>query len=184
MIKRYLRLLLISLAVSLSSAAYADISFRSSRVTVTDDGYQLNAHFNCALTPSLEDALRQGVSLGFVIDLEINKSRRYWFDANLANLQKRYRLSYYALTRQYKLYYGGLVQNFSRLDTALGAMCNPPAWNILEKSIVEPGLSARIRMQLDTDQLPKPFQINTITSKEWSLDSDWKTISLTSDSNP
>jgi hypothetical protein len=29
-------------------------------------------------------------------------------------------------------------------------------------------------MRLDTTQLPKPFQLTAITSREWTLTSDWK----------
>jgi hypothetical protein len=29
-------------------------------------------------------------------------------------------------------------------------------------------------MRLDTNQLPKPFQVDAMTSKEWSLNSDWR----------
>ncbi|WP_018150693.1 DUF4390 domain-containing protein [Leeia oryzae] len=170
--------------LSVSTLAWGDIILKSTRVQQNDEGYQLNAHFSCSLTPSLEDALRQGVSLGFVIDLEINKARRFWFDTNLVSMQRRYKLNYYALTRQYRLYYGGLVQNFSRLDSALGVMCSPSAWQVLDKSREEPGLTARIRMQLDTDQLPKPFQINAITSKDWTLDSDWYSFNFATDAAP
>jgi hypothetical protein len=28
-------------------------------------------------------------------------------------------------------------------------------------------------MRLDTAQLPKPFQVNAIASRDWSLASDW-----------
>ncbi len=29
-------------------------------------------------------------------------------------------------------------------------------------------------MRLDTTQLPKPFQINAIANRDWTLESDWK----------
>jgi hypothetical protein len=32
---------------------------------------------------------------------------------------------------------------------------------------------AGIRMRLDTTQLPKPFQLNAIASRDWTLASDW-----------
>jgi hypothetical protein len=36
-------------------------------------------------------------------------------------------------------------------------------------------------MRLDVSQLPKPFQVNAITSREWSLASDWREIQVTAD---
>ena len=38
---------------------------------------------------------------------------------------------------------------------------------------------AGIRMRLDTAQLPKPFQLNAIASRDWTLASDWHRWSLT-----
>ena len=33
---------------------------------------------------------------------------------------------------------------------------------------------ASVRLRLDTAQLPKPFQLNAIASRDWSLSSDWQ----------
>jgi len=30
-----------------------------------------------------------------------------------------------------------------------------------------------VRMRLDTSQLPRPFQINALTNRDWTLSSDW-----------
>ena len=38
---------------------------------------------------------------------------------------------------------------------------------------------AAIRMRLDTNQLPKPFQLSALGSREWSLQSDWHRWSFT-----
>ena len=32
---------------------------------------------------------------------------------------------------------------------------------------------AAIRLRLDVNQLPKPFQVNALASREWTLASDW-----------
>jgi hypothetical protein len=37
---------------------------------------------------------------------------------------------------------------------------------------------AQVRMRLDVNQLPKPFQVNAITSREWSLASDWHELAV------
>ena len=36
-----------------------------------------------------------------------------------------------------------------------------------------------VRMRLDTAQLPKPFQLNAIASRDWTLESDWHRWSMT-----
>jgi hypothetical protein len=34
-------------------------------------------------------------------------------------------------------------------------------------------------MRLDTAQLPKPFQLNAVASRDWTLSSEWYRWSLT-----
>jgi len=37
---------------------------------------------------------------------------------------------------------------------------------------------AQVRMRLDVTQLPKPFQVNAITNREWNLASDWHELAV------
>ena len=87
-----------------------------------------------------------------------------------------YRLSYHALTRQYRVSTGTLQLGFPTLAEALGVMAHVRDWKIGDHGALHPGESyaASVRMRLDTTQLPKPFQINAITSRDWTLESAWK----------
>jgi hypothetical protein len=38
---------------------------------------------------------------------------------------------------------------------------------------------AAVRMKLDVNQLPKPFQVNALASREWQLASDWYRFAFT-----
>jgi hypothetical protein len=62
------------------------------------------------------------------------------------------------------------------LEEALGVMMRVHHWHIADRTVINPGQSyvAQVRMRLDTSQLPKPFQINALTSREWNLESEWK----------
>ena len=55
------------------------------------------------------------------------------------------------------------------------------SWTVAEKGQLKQGekYEAALRLRLDTSQLPKPFQLNVITSKEWSLASEWHRWSFT-----
>jgi hypothetical protein len=85
-------------------------------------------------------------------------------------------LTYHALTRQYRLSTGALHQSFSSLDEALRVLSRLRNWQVLAADRVLPGESfdAALRMRLDTTQLPKPFQIEAISNRDWILTSDWK----------
>ncbi len=164
------------LAVVASSTAYAEgIEVRKAALTVLDDGYVLEADFDIMLTPPLKEALNKGVALYFLSEFEMIRSRWYWFNEKIVNTHQQYRLSYNALTRQYRVGVGTLYQNFSTLGEALEVMSR-----VRRSEEVEPGAlrkdatyTAAVRLRLDTTQLPKPFQINALGSREWNIGSDW-----------
>lgn len=157
----------------------AEIEVREPQILLTDDGYVLAADFRFDLNSRLEEAVNRGVVLYFVADFELTRERWYWLDEKLVNRSLTYRLSYHALTRQYRLSTGGLHQSFETLNEALRVLRRLRNWLVIEKDekIVVPGSSyqAAVRLRLDFNQLPRPFQISALGNKDWSLASDWKT---------
>jgi uncharacterized protein DUF4390 len=162
------------LAATALSAHAQGIDVRKASFTAGEDYYVLEAEFDIALTHTLEEVLNKGVSLYFVVEFELIRPRWYWFNDRVIYLNQQYRLSYNALTRQYRLGIGNLHQGFGSLAEALEVMSR-----IHRRQEIEPGTIrketyiAGIRMRLDTSQLPKPFQLNALGSREWSLGSDW-----------
>jgi hypothetical protein len=141
----------------------------------SEEGYFLEADFDIALTHTLEDALNKGVPLYFALEFELIRPRWYWFNEKLASTRQQYRLSYNALARQYRVGLGRLYQNFSSLPEALAFLSR-----VRLRDAVEPGALAKgstylaaVRMRLDVSQLPRPFQITAVGSRDWSLASDW-----------
>ena len=53
-------------------------------------------------------------------------------------------------------------------------------WRVMDKSAIRPGVTyiASVRMHFDSSQLPKPILINALTTREWSMESDWKRFSF------
>lgn len=160
-----------------AGAAYAaqGIEVKRANLLAAEEGYVLQAQFDVTLTNTLEDALHKGVSLYFLLEFEITRPRWYWFNERVFVLEQSYRLSYNPLTRQYRIGVGALFQNFSTLDEALGFMSR-----VRRRLDVEPGLVRRdngylaaLRMRLDPSQLPKPFQLNALGSREWTIASEW-----------
>jgi len=167
------------LALWLAAVALAaqppGIEIRSAALAVNEDAYVLDAQFDIGLTPALEEVLSKGVPLYFALDFELIRPRWYWFNDSVASLQQGYRLSYNALTRQYRLGVGNLHQNFGSLDEALEVMSR-----VRRRQEVEPGALrkdtsyiAALRFRLDTSQLPKPFQLTALGSRDWYVGSDW-----------
>jgi hypothetical protein len=151
------------------------IEVKSAALIATEEGYVLEANFTIGLGPTLEDVLSKGVALHFMLEFELIRPRWYWFNDRVADSQQRYRLSYNALTRQYRIGIGSLYQNFPTLADALEVMSR-----VRRREDIEPGAlrkdvayTAALRLRLDTSQLPKPFHLTTLGSREWNVGSDW-----------
>ena len=176
---RSLNLLGALLAIWLSAAfalpAQAQgIEVRKASFTAGEDYYVLEAQFDIALTHTLDEVLNKGVPLYFALEFELIRPRWYWFNERVIHLNLQYRLSYNALTRQYRVGVGNLHQSFGSLAEAFEVMSR-----VRRRQEIEPGTLRRetylagVRLRLDTSQLPKPFQLNALGSREWYVGSDW-----------
>ena len=176
--ERWRRLLCLLLWLPLLAWA-AEIEVNNPQLRASDDGYVLNADFAFDLNARLEEAVTKGVALHFVAEFELGRPRWYWFDDKLVTRTQTVRLAYHALTRQYRVTTGGgLHQSYGTLTEALRAVSRLRNWLVVERGDKAPKsgdtLQAALRIRLDLNQLPRPFQISALGNKDWNLSSDWK----------
>jgi len=173
-------LALLALTLLIVAARAENIEVKSAAVALREDGYSLDADIEIALTPTLEDILTKGVPLNFLLELELIRPRWYWLNDRVVSLTQQYKLSYNPLTRQYRISIGTFYQNFAALSDAvrfLGRLRNAP---VADKSGLQSGQTYQgaVRMRLDVSQLPKPFQITALGSRDWNIGSDWYRFSV------
>lgn len=141
-------------------------------LTSGDDGYVLSAEFAIDLGAHLEDAVQHGVTLNFVLEFTLSRRRWYWIDEHIAGHVVDYRLSYNALTRQYRLSVGGLHRGFATVEEALRTLGHVANLPVAERNAIKPGerYDAALRLALDKSQLPKPLQLDAIANRGWQVD--------------
>jgi hypothetical protein len=85
------------------------------------------------------------------------------------------------LTRQYRLTSGLLSQQLNSLEEVEHQLARVVSRPVIAKDALSPGsrYEAAVRLRLDVTQLPKPFQISALASRDWSLQSDWHRWSFT-----
>ena len=174
---RLLVSLLLALTLGWSAPARAqNIEISHISLEGNDEGYALDADFQIDLNPRIEEAVNKGVPMYFEVEFELTRKRWYWFDQRPASKQLILRLSYHALTRQYRVSSGALYQSFTNLPEALRVLSRVRSWQVLERADLDAGTEyqAGLRMRLDMTQLPKPFQLDALTSREWNLASEWR----------
>lgn len=142
-------------------------------LSYADDGSTvLNAEFAIDLGPRLVDAVSRGVPLYFSLEFELTRPRWYWSNEYIVSKSIRFRLTYTALTRQYRLSTGNLHRNFATLDEALRVLSRFVDLQIADKGVLRVGdtYDAALRLALDKNQLPKPLQVDAIGDRDWQVD--------------
>ena len=147
-----------------------------------EQGLLLHALLKLELGAAVEDALAKGIAVHFVAEAELVRERWYWYDRKVAQVSRYYRLSYQALTRQWRLQASSealgnagsgssITQSFDSLPAALDVIRRQSGWKLAEASEVESDTKQLVnyRFRLDISQLPRPFQITAGSQGGWNL---------------
>ena len=162
--------------VCMTSLAQAQvIKVKQAELEKVESAWLLNANFGIELPPGLENALKKGVTLHFLVQFELTRSRWYWFDEKAVNVQRQVRLSHQPLINQYRINAGGLALNANSLVEALRIAGTIGGWSVIEATAIDADkkYEAALRMTLDLGRLPKPFQVDALNSRDWSLSGEW-----------
>jgi len=171
-----------ALGAGASRPARADaIVVKSAEVRAEEDDYVLNAEFDLNINSTLEEALQRGVPLYFLLEFEVTRPRWYWLAEKVLSSQTQYRIAWNALTQQYRVSSGLFAQTLYSLDEVDRFLSRVTSRPVARRDQLQPGTQydAALRLRLDVNQLPKPFQVNALTSREWTLQSDWYRWSFT-----
>jgi hypothetical protein len=169
--------LILLLCVPFAARADAGIQVKSAELVLVEDNYQLKASFETSFGATIEDALNKGVSLVFSVEFELERPRWYWLDETIVSTKSQIKINYHALTKQYHLQIGEQQKTFSSLPELKSELELVDAWPVINQNVLKKRntYEARLRMKLDLSQLPKPLQVVALTTKEWSMESDWYT---------
>ena len=181
-----IRSLLSAFSIALASLApltiYAEgLSVKKAELLVSDESYELHADFDIDFGKPLEEALEKGISLNFLVELQVTRPRWYWVDESIVTVRQHVRISYHALTRQYQFTSNNSNLSFSTLSEAKEELKHIVDWKVFERNLLKKGTSyqAALRMKLDIKYLPKPLQVDALGNKEWSLASEWFRFTVT-----
>ncbi len=182
--------LLVLMLVALSSAYAEDIGIVHVRGVVSQQGEMLvSTRFNVSLPNQLGNALKQGVSLNFKLVFSLDAPTYTAYKLKVSNwfaegASVNYKLSYNPLiTKGYRVRVGSLtVGEYATLDEALRRIGGISNWLVLSKGTLTDisvgDIRATVRFSLTMDDLPKPFQINALTSRKWNLDTGWVRVAV------
>lgn len=147
-----------------------------------EEALELSFNSRFELPRAVEEALMKGVPIYFTAEVNVFRNRWYWRDARVGHANRTWRLTWQALTRQYRISTGGLHQNFGSLAEAMSSLRNVNGWRVADaRELDDDGrYYLEFSYRLDTSQLPKPMQIGLGLPQGWSLGVE-RTLNLNSD---
>ena len=169
---------------SLNNAAKADQAFviQQGETLLVEGVYHINASIDYQFSEEALSALKNGVPLIILMDIEVLRERNWWWDKEIATLEQGYLLIYHALSENFIIHNlnSGTQHNYSNLAAALGALGNLENLPVLDANLLDPSAQyvVRLKTHLDIESLPAPMRPLAYISSEWQLESDWYSWSL------
>ena len=179
---RWLFWLLLFVALFFTShpkAAEQAFEIVSAETVLINKVYHVNAKLKYQFSDEALSALKNGVPLIILIDIEVEEERNWWFDKNIATLEQGYLLLYHALSEKFVVHNlnSGTQENYSSLDGALYELGDLHELPVLDANLLEKDEKYifGIKSYLDIESLPAPMRPLAYISSQWKLESDWFT---------
>ncbi len=145
------------------------LHIRSAALEAQGDDYLLNADVDMQFSAKVEEAISKGFVLHFLVEFQLSKPRKYWFDDEIITVIYPLTLNYHALSRQFLVTRGDQQKAFVRLDEALDDLSDIRDLKVLKKSEIDKDeiLKATLLMRLDAKKLPLALQ----AQEDWQMSS-------------
>ncbi|HEU4487462.1 MAG TPA: DUF4390 domain-containing protein [Povalibacter sp.] len=154
---------------------------RSAYIEPAEGVYQLNATLVFELPDGAREAVREGAPLTLDLEIVVHRSRRFWLDETVANLEQHYELVYHALSERFLLrnLNSGEQTSFATLDAALDSLRVIANLPILDQSLVVPDARHEIslRAHLDVRTMPDALRFIVFWANDWRQTTEWYTWS-------
>lgn len=176
-------LLAILATTSIGVPAWAQSRFevRSAYVEPSDGVYHLNATLEFGVPQAARAAINEGVPLTLDLEIVVRRSRSYWLDETVAELEQHYELVHHALSERYLVrnLNSGEQTSFATLDAALDGLRVISNLPILDRSLVIPESrhEVSLRAALDVPTMPDALRFVLFWREDWRQISDWYTWS-------
>jgi len=170
-----------AIAVAHADALDGILEVHSAYVNVDKGVFLLHARVEYPQTLSIRNALQDGVTLTFDLQVRVDRDRRFWFNANIVDLTLRRELTYHAVSDRYVIRdtRSGDQETFATLDEALGHLGRIDAWPILVEPQLDGGsYNISVRAGVRRGNLPASLRAILFWTDDWARVSEWYTWSL------
>ena len=162
---------------SYAQARTSAIEVNYLNITELNNELRLDAEISYELNSEVREALVNGISLQFQIEVQIVSLQKWLWDKTILTKVKTHSLKYHVLSKQYVLenLETGESDSFPDLESVLLQQGRVSALYIAEADYLKKKQSyvVQMRSQLLTNKLPLPLRMKSYFSPKWRLDSGW-----------
>ena len=155
---------------------------RSAATRLVGGVHTLDARLQLVLSNEALEALSSGVALRINLQMEVIRERRFYLDANDAELTIRYELEYRPLSQRYLVrnLSSGDQDSFATLYSALNNLGRVQGLPVIDDALLEADKNYRVRLRalLSTRQYSAPLRLLFFWRDQWQLTSEWFEWSL------
>jgi hypothetical protein len=158
---------------------HADEGISVSNLTssVTEKKIKINCEVQYGLDDRVKEALRNGIEMSFLLEIELRQQSHYWIDPLLSEFQREFRVKYHALSKQFVMVDMGNQKERSFPDLYSAFYYQRRIRNAELASIdsldLEKEYYFRARARLVSENLPLPLRIKSYVSSGWRPSSGW-----------
>lgn len=164
-----------------TSAAHAAeaLEIRSPYISVVSGVYALNAQLQFNVPEQVERAVRDGATLSLELQIRLSRSRSWWRDEVLAQLQQRYELLYHGVSERYLVrnVNSGAQSSYATFAQAVASLQQVENLPVLDQALL--GADTRnevsLRALVEARSIPRALGLLLFWVDSYSLESDWYT---------
>ena len=156
--------------------AQSEFYVRSASTQLEDGVYWLDALIDYQFSERSLEALENGVALTVVVEIDVNRVRRYLWNETVAEIIQRYELTLHPLSGRYVVdnLNTGVSKTFDTLADAADYLGRIRHFPLLDAELAPPDEEHEVVLnaRLDIESLPAPLRPLAYLSSQWRLDSD------------
>ncbi len=160
-----------------SAHAAETIEIRAPYVTAVSGVYVLNAQLQFSVPEQVERAVRDGATLSMELQIRLSRSRTWWRDEVLAQLEQRYELLYHGVSERYLVrnVNSGAQSSYASFAQAIASLQRVDNLPVLDQALLTPDVrnEVSLRAVVEVRSIPRALGLLLFWVDNYSLESDW-----------
>lgn len=158
------------------------IEMRAPYMAPVNGVYALNTQLLFATPESVERAVHEGATLTLELQIRVFRTRTWWRDETLAELQQRYTLIYHSVSERYLVrnLNSGAQSSYATFAQAIASLQRIEDLPVLDQALVlaDTRNEVSLRAGLEVRSIPRALGLLLFWVDNFSLESDWYTWPL------